>query len=120
MNTLSIIGLTIGIGIFVALVMASILISLQVNPFRTILRPEVSWIIILLLQAIYLSMDIAETVTKRELFGLLAAGFMISLGFLILFLTWYENEKRNLPQIIEGLFYLVIGAVLLTIRLSNT
>lgn len=124
MDSSSIVGLTLALSLFTALVVTTVLVSFKINPFKSLLKPQTSWIILLLLQALYLSMDITETVTNRKLFGYLAAGFMFALGFVILFLIglrkYIHDETPVIPHIIEGFFYLTIGIILLVVRLRES
>lgn len=75
-----------------------------------------------MLQAIYLCLDIVESVTEKVLYGIIAASFMMGLGFFILVVTgleYYHTKELEMHGIIEGMFYLLFGAALLGVRLHN-
>lgn len=65
-------------------------------------------------------MDIAETATGRETFGVVAGGFMMSVGVVILLLGWLEyireKEMPNLFHLLEGIFYVAVGITLIELR----
>ena len=80
------------------------------------------WLWLLMLQGVYLSLDIAESVTENVLYGIIASAFMIGLGVFILTLTLLEklhSGELEVHGIIEGVFYLFFGIALLVIRMKN-
>ena len=113
----------LGLSIFISIVLAWILMVLKVdivNLSKVLTDPTVGWIILLTLQIVYLAMDIAETATGREVFGVIAGGFMMSVGLVILLLGWLEyihyNNPLNIFHLLEGMFYVVVGITLIELR----
>ena len=76
------------------------------------------WIWLLVIQGIYLSLDVINIITSKDLFGLLSASFMIGLGIFLVFISIINNyfEKHGFFQ---GLFYLIFGVLFLVYRYKN-
>lgn len=102
------------------MILMLILLILKIDPFKYLLKPKISWITLLLIQAVYLSFDIGESLTGHEILGILSASFMLCLGIIILVLPILENiyygSRVKFPSLIEGSFYLLVGIILIMIR----
>ena len=116
------IGLIVTISIFISMVFAFIFYNMENKTEKSKFFLKNGWIILLIIQAVYLSLDIVESVKEEVLYGIIASSFMIGLGFFILTITMLEkfhHGELELHGIIEGMFYLLFGIILLIIRLRN-
>ena len=120
LSTQGILAIIAGLVIFLAPIIAWILITNNINIFKLILDQKIGWILVLSLQAIYLGLDLTEATTDVQLFGVLAGVFMALLGGIIIFIiileSVYHKKKIAPSHLIEGCFYLIIGIALAVLR----
>ena len=93
------------------------LLMLYLNLFGTR-----GWIILLFLQAIYLSLNLVSDITNNSIYEIMATSAILSLGVLYFVITFVEKKHTGhlkLHDIIESIFYLSFGLVLLIIRINN-
>jgi hypothetical protein len=82
-------------------------------------KEENGWILLLLLQAVYLGLDVTEAATGNASFGIIAAIFMLSLGSVAGVMTlidWSTSKHLSGHGVVESLFYMAFGAALLVLR----
>jgi hypothetical protein len=133
-TTATIIGISVGLlAVFIIIILYLIMAD---KPFQSLSETlldfmsdplgyisKSSWIILLLIQAVYLSMDVAEATTHKELFGEIAAYFLMGLGVLIIISTLINYLKHNhghvIHSVLEGVFYMGFGGVLIYLRIRN-
>ena len=77
------------------------------------------WILLLLLQGVYLGLDVAEAATGNVSFGMIAAIFMISLGSvagLLTLIDWSASKHLSGHGVLESVFYIAFGIALYVLR----
>jgi hypothetical protein len=116
------IGVLPAVSILLAIVTAVVFYNIEDKTEKSKFILKHGWIWLLVLQGVYLSLDVVEGATEKDIFGITASCFMIGLGIFILIVTALEKyhggelEKHGL---IEGLFYLLFGITLLVLRIRN-
>jgi len=110
------------VSILLAILIAVIFYNVEDKTEKSKFTLKHGWLWLIVLHGIYLSLDVAEGVTEKDVFGMIASCFMIGLGIFILTIVSLEKyhggefEKHGL---IKGLFYLVFGITLLVLRIRN-
>lgn len=82
---------------------------------QNFLSSKYGWLLLLILQGIYLTLDVIEIKTEKIQYGMAASLFMAILGVIILlysvFKVFREHEKEY-HGILEGVFYISFAIVL--------
>lgn len=82
---------------------------------QNFLSLKYGWLLLLILQGIYLTLDVIEIKTEKIQYGMAASLFMAILGVIILlysvFKVFREHEKEY-HGILEGVFYISFAIVL--------
>ena len=87
-----------------------------------LLTLEKGWIIILILQGIYLSLDSTEAATGKITYGIVASIFMGILGLIIFLYSIVEiskNKHENYRGLIESIFYMTFSVIILYFKLKK-
>ena len=84
------------------------------DPIQFISEEEGGWIILLVIQGIYLSLDVFEAASEKIAYGIMASGFMSMLGIMIILYAVFDfkNKKSVVRPVLEGSFYIFFAVVL--------
>lgn len=89
------------------------MVQQKYDPIESISITKYGWIILLVLQGIYLTLDVVElSGVHRISYGLLSAIFMFFLGVTILIFSLINIKEKSLHGFIEGGFYLIFAAII--------
>tara|TARA_Y100000389_G_C17464258_1_gene524211 strand:+ start:2249 stop:2632 length:384 start_codon:yes stop_codon:yes gene_type:complete len=110
------------ISIALSIVLAMLFYDLENKTIGNRIISNHGWIWLLVIQAIYLSLDIINIITLKNVFGLLSAYFMLGLGIFLICITAIEKLNNNHFEkqgFFQGLFYLIFGVLFLVFRYKN-
>ena len=110
----STLSISIGISIFISMVIAWII--LMSPRLQSLFQTRNIWIVLSIVQILYLMFEIVELSTGNDVFGIVSAAMVITLGLIIVALSLYEKEYQGL---IEGLVYLVAGVIVLVLKVRE-
>jgi hypothetical protein len=89
------------------------------SPFNFLSQQKSGWILLLVLQSCYLSLDLASVIENDQTYGLIGAYFILAFGSVIFITGLYESTKKDhfhMPTIFEGMFYILLGLAFIEFR----
>ena len=84
----------------------------EFDPIENLSFRKNGWIILLIIQGIYLILDVFELSGDKISYGVLSALFMFSLGIIIIVISLINIKNKPIHGFIEGSFYLVFSVII--------